>query len=203
MTATAQTAQQAPAEKLSRNGKRPVVLGAGVQATIAGETVTLKGPKGSISRTFRPEVAIEQRDGALHVAPKKGSGQLGTQFQGTTRATLANMVLGVATGYKRSLDFRGVGYRAEFKDGKLKMSVGLSHQPILDIPKVVGLTVETIDEAGTKFPRVHLDSVDKELIGQIAARIRSIRPPEPYKLKGVRYTGEKLRQKAGKAGKAK
>lgn len=199
----AATEQQAPVQKVSRNGKLPVAVTAGMQAQIAGTTVTLKGPKGSISRTFRAEVVIEQRDGALHVAPRAGSGQIGTQYQGTTRATIANMAVGVATGYKRSLDFRGVGYRAEFKDGKLKMTVGLSHQPILDIPTGMGLTVETIDEAGTKFPRVHLESVDKELIGQIAARIRSIRPPEPYKLKGVRYTGEKLRQKAGKAGKAK
>lgn len=198
-TATAST----PIEKLSRNGKQPVALAAGVQATIAGATVTLKGPKGSISRTFRTDVTIEQRDNALHVRPAAGSGQAGTTHQGTTRATIANMAIGVATGYKKSLDFRGVGYRAEYKEGKLKMSVGLSHQPILDIPKAVGVTVETIDEAGTKYPRVHLDSNDKELLGQIAARIRSIRPPEPYKLKGVRYTGEKLRQKAGKAGKAK
>jgi large subunit ribosomal protein L6 len=190
-------------EKLSRNGKRPLPLASGVQATINGQEITLKGPKGTITRTFRPEVKVEQREGALHVAPNTGSGQAGTKFQGTTRAILGNMAEGVATGFKRSLDFRGVGYRAEFKDGKLKMSVGLSHQPILDIPKIVGLTVEQIDEAGTKYPRVHLESVDKELLGQVAARIRSIRPPEPYKLKGVRYTGEKLRQKAGKAGKSK
>jgi large subunit ribosomal protein L6 len=190
-------------EKSSRNGKRPLELTGGVQATINGLEITVKGPKGTISRTFRPEVKVEQRDGALHVAPVTGSGMTGTKFQGTTRAILGNMVEGVAKGYKRSLDFRGVGYRAEFKDGKLKMSVGLSHQPVLDIPKAVGLTVEQIDEAGTKYPRVHLESVDKELIGQVAARIRSIRPPEPYKLKGVRYTGEKLRQKAGKAGKSK
>lgn len=189
-------------QKLSRNGKRPVAL-AGVQATISGHDVTLKGPKGSISRTFRSEVVVEQREGALHVAPAQGSGQAGTQYQGTTRAILANMLVGVQTGYKRSLDFRGVGYRAEFKDGKFKMTVGLSHQPVLDIPKGVGITIETIDEAGTKFPRVHLDSVDKDLIGQVAARIRAVRPPNPYKGKGVRYTGEKVRQKAGKAGKAK
>ncbi len=189
-------------QKLSRNGKRPVVLGA-VQATINGQAVTLKGPKGSISRAFRPEVVVQQREGALHVAPAQGSGQVGTQHQGTTRAILANMLVGVQAGYKRSLDFRGVGYRAEFKDGKLKMTVGLSHQPVLDIPKAVTITVETIDEAGTKFPRVHLESVDKDLIGQVAARIRAVRPPNPYKGKGVRYTGEKVRQKAGKAGKAK
>lgn len=197
------TAQTEEPQRLSRNGKRPVSLAGGIQAQISGTTVTLKGPKGSISRAFRSEVVIEQRDGALLVSPAQGSGIAGTKYQGTTRATLANMAQGVLAGYKRSLDFRGVGYRAEFKDGKLKMSVGLSHQPILDIPKGVNLVVETIDEAGTKYPRVHLDSVDKELLGQIAARIRSIRPPEPYKLKGVRYTGEKLRQKAGKAGKAK
>lgn len=196
------TTQATPIQKLSRNGKRPLAL-TGVQATIAGTTVTLKGAKGSITRTFRPEVSIQQREGAIVVSPNAGSGQAGTQFQGTARATIANMLLGVTTGYKKSLDFRGVGYRAEFKDGRLKMSVGLSHQPILEIPKGVNIVVETIDEAGTKFPRVHLDSVDKELLGQVAARIRSVRPPEPYKLKGVRYTGEKLRQKAGKAGKAK
>lgn len=195
-------AEQQSTQRLSRNGKRPLPL-TGLTATINGQEITLKGPKGTISRTFRPEVTIEQRDGAILVSPKEGSGQLGTQYQGTTRAILGNMAEGVAKGYKRSLDFRGVGYRAEFKDGKLKMSVGLSHQPVLDIPKAVGLTVEQIDEAGTKYPRVHLESVDKELIGQVAARIRSVRPPEPYKLKGVRYTGEKLRQKAGKAGKSK
>ena len=194
---------EATTQKLSRNGKRPLTLANGVQATINGLEVTIKGPKGTITRSFRPEVTIEQRDGAIHVNPATGSGQVGTQFQGTTRAILGNMAEGVATGYKRSLDFRGVGYRAEFKDGKLKMSVGLSHQPIVDIPSTVDVRIEQIDEAGTKYPRVHLESVDKELIGQVAARIRSKRPPEPYKLKGVRYTGEKLRQKAGKTGKGK
>jgi large subunit ribosomal protein L6 len=112
------------------------------------------------------------------------------------------MVEGVANGYKLSLDFRGVGYRAEFKDRQLKMTVGLSHQPVLDIPAAVDIRIETIDEAGTKFPRVHLESPDKQLIGRVAARIRQTRPPEPYNGKGVRYTGERIREKAGKAGKA-
>ena len=171
--------------KQSRNGKKPVEVAKGVQVLISGQSVTAKGPKGELT-----------------VRPAEGMGKAGLQYQGLTRALLRNMVEGVANGYKRSLDFRGVGYRAEFKNNQLKMTVGLSHQPIIDIPKVVGLKVETIDEAGTKFPRVHLESPDKEVIGRVAARIRQMRPPEPYNGKGVRYTGERIREKAGKAGKA-
>jgi large subunit ribosomal protein L6 len=195
------TAVVQESSKESRNGKRPIALAQGVQATIKGQEVTVKGPKGSISRTFRPEVKIEQKESAIVVSPLREAGQAGLQYQGTTRAVLNNMVEGVVNGYKKSLDFRGVGYRAEFKDGQLKMTVGMSWQPLLSIPGEVKVTVETIDEAGTKFPRVHLESVDKELLGKTAARIRSIRPPEPYKGKGVRYTGERIRQKQGKTGK--
>ncbi len=187
--------------KQSRNGKKPVVLPKGVTVTIAGQKVTVKGTKGEISREFRPEVVIRQDGEQLLVTPAAGSGQDGIKFQGTTRALLQNMVTGVSEGYTRSLDFRGVGYRAEMKDGRLKMTVGLSHQPELPIPSEISVKIETIDVAGTKFPRVHLQSVDKELVGQVAARIRSVRPPEPYKGKGVRYTGEKIREKAGKSGK--
>jgi large subunit ribosomal protein L6 len=178
-----------------------VALAQGVQATIKGQEVTVKGPKGTITRLFRPEVKIEQKESAIVVSPVREAGQAGLQYQGTTRAVLNNMVEGVVNGYKKSLDFRGVGYRAEFKDGQLKMTVGMSWQPLVRIPNEVKVAVETIDEAGTKFPRVHLESVDKELLGKTAARIRSIRPPEPYKGKGVRYTGERIRQKQGKTGK--
>lgn len=188
--------------KQSRNGKKPVMVADGVQVTVSGQEITAKGPKGELKHTLRPEVVVEHKDGALRVAPAEGAGKLGLQYQGLTRAIINNMVEGVATGYKRSLDFRGVGYRAEFKDGKLKMTVGLSHQPIIDVPKAVSVQVETIDEAGTKFPRVHLESPDKQLVGRIAARIRQVRPPEPYNGKGVRYTGERVKEKAGKAGKA-
>ena len=111
------------------------------------------------------------------------------------------MVEGATEGFTKSLDFRGVGYRAEFSGGQLKMTVGLSHQPVLAIPDKVTVKIEQIDIAGTKFPRVHLESIDKEMLGRIAARIRSFRPPEPYKGKGIRYTGEKIREKAGKSGK--
>ena len=188
--------------KQSRNGKKPVEVAKGVQVSISGQDITAKGPKGELTYAVRPEVVVTQGEGVLTVRPAEGVGKAGLQYQGLTRAILRNMVEGVANGYKRSLDFRGVGYRAEFKNNQLKMTVGLSHQPILDIPKVVGVKVETIDEAGTKFPRVHLDSPDKEVIGRVAARIRQMRPPEPYNGKGVRYTGERIREKAGKAGKA-
>ncbi|MDH3202584.1 MAG: 50S ribosomal protein L6 [Myxococcales bacterium] len=188
--------------KQSRNGKKPVQLSQGVQVTISGREVTAKGPKGELKHTVPAEVVVKQQEGKITVRPAPGAGKLGLQYQGLTRAILNNMVEGVATGYERSLDFRGVGYRAEFKNGQLKMTVGLSHQPLLDIPESVTVKIETIDEAGTKFPRVHLESPDKQLVGRIAARIRQIRPPEPYNGKGVRYTGEHIKEKAGKAGKA-
>lgn len=187
-------------QKNSRNGKKPIAL-EGVQATIDGQTVKVKGPKGENSFTAPESVRVEQRDGALLVTPAEGSGQEGTQFQGTTRAVLNNLVEGVRNGYKVSLDFRGVGYRAEYKDGSLKMTVGMSHQPLVSIPEGVKVNIETVDEAGLKFPRVGLESVDKELVGRVAAYIRSLRPPETYTGKGVRYTGERIRQKAGKSGK--
>lgn len=188
--------------KQSRNGKKPVEIVKGVQVSINGRDVTVKGPKGELTHNLRPEVVVTEDEGKLIVAPAPGAGKAGLQYQGLTRSLLRNLVEGVANGYKKSLDFRGVGYRAEFKDDQLKMTVGLSHQPILDIPKTVSVKVETIDEAGTKFPRVHLESPDKQLVGRIAARIRQVRPPEPYNGKGVRYTGERIREKAGKAGKA-
>lgn len=193
---------EAQTQKQSRNGKKPVAIAKGVQVNINGQDITVKGPKGEMAYTVRSEVAVKQDGDNLFVTPVDGAGKQGLQYQGLTRALLNNMVEGVATGYKRSLDFRGVGYRAEFKNDQLKMTVGLSHQPIIDIPKAVSVKVETIDEAGTKFPRVHLESPDKQLVGRIAARIRQMRPPEPYNGKGVRYTGERIREKAGKAGKA-
>lgn len=188
--------------KQSRNGKKPVKIADGVQVSIDGHEITVKGPKGELTQMLRSEVVVSQDDGNLIVAPAKGAGKEGLQYQGLTRALLSNMVEGAASGYTKSLDFRGVGYRAEFKNDQLKMTVGLSHQPVLDIPKTVSVKVETIDEGGTKFPRVHLESADKQLVGRIAARIRQVRPPEPYNGKGVRYTGERIREKAGKAGKA-
>ena len=110
------------------------------------------------------------------------------------------MVKGVSAGYAMSLDLHGVGYRAELKGRELTLSLGLSHQVKFNLPEGINAKVEILDEGGTKRPRLHLDSANNELLGQTAARIRSFRPPEPYKGKGVRYTGEKIRMKAGKAG---
>ncbi|MEZ4286654.1 MAG: 50S ribosomal protein L6 [Polyangiales bacterium] len=193
---------EAQTSKQSRNGKKPVAIVNGVTVKVDGQAVTVKGPKGELTRTVRPEVEVSQADGQVTVKPRNGQGKEGLQYQGLSRALISNMIEGVSEGYKKSLDFRGVGYRAEFKDDQLKMTCGLSHQPVVDIPKIVNVRVETIDEAGTKYPRVHLESIDKEAVGRIAALIRSKRPPEPYNGKGVRYTGERIREKAGKAGKA-
>ena len=197
MTAPAKT----EITKQSRNGKLPVTLLSGVTVEINGQTVTVKGKRGSLTRTFRPEVVVSQEGGAVHVRPAPSQGQVGLQYQGLSRALLANMVEGVTNGYTRSLDFRGVGYRAEFGNGELKMTVGLSHQPVIKIPPEVTVKIEQRDEAGVKYPRVHIEASSKELVGQIAAHIRSKRPAEPYNGKGVRYVGEQIRQKAGKSGK--
>ena len=188
--------------KPSRIGKQEIAIPAGVDVKIVGQEVTVKGPQGEASRTFRDEVRIVKDDAILRVDIASGSGKRGPQFQGMSRSLLANMVEGVHTGFKRSLDLRGVGYRADFKNGTLTMSLGLSHQVVQAVPESVKVNVETIDVAGMKYPRVNLESFDKEALGQVAARMRAARPPEPYKGKGVRYTGEQIKLKAGKAGKA-
>ncbi|MFW5875949.1 MAG: 50S ribosomal protein L6 [Myxococcota bacterium] len=188
--------------KQSRTGKRPIKVPQGVQVTVEGRTVRVKGPKGELAREIPAEVELQRNDDELLVTPKKGTGIKGLQYQGLARALVHNMVQGTSEGYKVSLDFRGVGYRATVNGDNFEMVVGLSHGVTLPIPAGLNIKVETIDSAGTKFPRVHLESTNKEQLGQFAARVRSVRPPEPYKGKGVRYLGEKVREKAGKAGKA-
>lgn len=195
----AMTEQQASQQKQSRLGKKPVKLPADVQVRIEGRVVSMKGPKGEASRTLAEYVQVTQKDGELLVSPHPNAGQKGTQFQGLSRSLLLSMVEGVSKGYERSLDCYGVGYRAEAKGDQLVMALGLSHSVVVDLPKSVKARIETIDEAGQKRPRVHLSSYDKEALGQVAAHLRSLRPPEPYKGKGVRYTGERVREKAGKA----
>ncbi len=189
-------------EKESRIGKQPVPVPQGVKVTIEGQRVEVQGPKGRLARTFRPEVRIEREGEHLRVRPAPGSGRLGRQFQGLTRALLRNMVEGCSKGYQRSLDLRGVGYRADIKGQTLTMLLGYSHPVVMQIPEGIKVRSEIVDTGGLKYPRVHLESHDKELLGQVAARIRSKRPPEPYKGKGVRYTGERIVEKAGKAAKA-
>jgi large subunit ribosomal protein L6 len=193
-------ATQEATQRQSRVGKRPVPVVKGVDVTIDAASVKLKGPKGTLERKFAPKVSIKKDGDTLVVAIQPGAGDSGPQFQGLMRALLANMMQGVSEGYARALDLHGVGYRAELKGRDLHLALGLSHPVKYTLPAGVNARVEILDEGGTKRPRLHLDSCDKELLGQTAARIRSFRPPEPYKGKGVRYMGEKIRMKAGKAG---
>jgi large subunit ribosomal protein L6 len=198
MTAQPQTEDQKVTQ--SRVGKRPIPLPKGVDVKLNGRNVTVKGPKGELAREFPEGIKITIEDGEIVIAPAAGAGKRGRQFQGLTRALLASMVNGAANGYAMSLDLYGVGYRAEIKGQEVTLALGLSHQVKYKMHPSVSARVEIIDEGGVKRPRLHLTSHDKEALGQTAARIRSFRKPEPYKGKGVRYTGEKLRQKAGKAG---
>jgi large subunit ribosomal protein L6 len=198
MTAATQT--EATTVTQSRVGKRPIPLPKGIDLKLEGRKVTVKGPKGTLTREFPEGIDIKVEDNEIVIEPKAGAGKRGRQFQGLTRALLASMVTGAATGYAKSLDLVGVGYRAEVKGQDLTLALGLSHQVKYTLDASVAARVEIIDEGGVKRPRLHLTSHDKEQLGQAAARIRSFRKPEPYKGKGVRYTGEKLREKAGKAG---
>ena len=196
MTAAAQTEETTVTQ--SRIGKRPIPLPKGVDVKINGRTVSVrKGPKGELL-TRPPEDHVTIEDGEL-VVLRQPRRQARSGRSRARPALLANMGTHT-TGYALSLDLVGVGYRAELKGRELTLSLGLSHQIKYPLPASINARVETLDEGGIKRPRVHRDSCDKELLGQAAARIRSFRPPEPYKGKGVRYTGEKLREKAGKAG---
>lgn len=194
----AETTQEV--QRQSRVGKRPIPLVKGVECTFDASSVRFKGPKGELTRKLPPLVELKKDGENLIVALKKDAGIEGPKFQGLARALLANMAEGVSKGYAKALDLHGVGYRAELKGRELTLSVGLSHQVKFQLPNGLNAKVEILDEGGTKRPRLHLDSADKELLGQSAARIRSFRPPEPYKGKGIRYLGEKIRTKAGKAG---
>ncbi len=185
-------------EKQSRVGKAPIPIVKGVDVKIDGQTISLKGPKGEITHEAHHEVKVEKQGEEIVVIP---SSRKANQFQGLTRSILANAVHGVSEGFKTSLDLYGVGYRAELKGSALNLSLGLSHVVNYELPAGVKARIETIDEGGLKRPRVHLESHDKSLLGQVAGRIKSFRPPEPYKGKGVRFTGERIREKAGKAGK--
>jgi large subunit ribosomal protein L6 len=199
---TTQTAETAQADRQSRVGKRPIIVPKGVEFSGDANVVRIKGPKGTLERKLPPFVGVKKDGEQLIIGITSNATGEGPKFQGLTRALVQNMVQGVSAGYAIALDLHGVGYRAELKGRELTLSLGLSHQVKYPLPATVNARVETLDEGGIKRPRVHLDSCDKELLGQTAARIRSFRPPEPYKGKGVRYMGEKIRMKAGKAGKS-
>jgi large subunit ribosomal protein L6 len=177
---------------MSRIGKKPIPVPAGVTVEVDGQTVRVRGPKGELSRTFRPEMKIALEDGTLLVERPSDMKQH-RAFHGLTRALLANMVQGVTDGFRRALEIVGVGYRAEKRGEALVLSVGYSHQ--VTYPEPPGITITTPTPT-----TVVVEGIDKQQVGQVAAEIRSVRPPEPYKGKGIRYQGEQVRRKAGKAG---
>jgi large subunit ribosomal protein L6 len=182
--------------KQSRVGKRPVALPKGVTATIANGKIEIKGPKGTLSRPLVPNVSVKVENNAVHITPTI-SGRDGSRFQGLARSLINGMVNGAANGYAKTLQLVGTGYRAEVKGKTLNLSLGFSHPINFPIPS--GMKVEIPgDSKGTIINMTH---PDKEVMGQTAAKIRGFRPPEPYGGKGVRYMGEKVREKAGKAGK--
>ena len=179
---------------MSRVGKKPIEVPAGVTVTIGeNNVVTVKGPKGELSRTFNKDIAISLEDSILTLSRPSDSKEHRT-IHGTTRALLANMITGVSAGFERALELVGVGYRAQLQGTKLVLNVGYSH-PVEFTPEE-GLQVEV--PANT---RVIIRGIDKERVGALASNIRQVRPPEPYKGKGIRYEGEAVRRKEGKTGK--
>ena len=179
---------------MSRIGKRPVPLPQGVSVTINGQTVVVKGPKGELSRLVHAELGVSVSEGTI-VVTRPSDEPRHKALHGLTRTLVANMVEGVTKGYQKELQITGVGYKAEVKPFGLQLALGYSHQIQFKAPVGIKLTAP-------QPTQVFIDGADKEKVGQVAAEIRSLRPPEPYKGKGIKYAGEQVRRKAGKAGKA-
>ncbi|MCC6382332.1 MAG: 50S ribosomal protein L6 [Dehalococcoidia bacterium] len=178
---------------MSRIGKQPVPVPADVQITFGdANAITVKGPKGELSRTFPRTITFTREDGQVLVARPNDEGKQ-RSLHGLSRTLLNNMVTGVTAGFTKTLEVQGVGYRAQLQGANLQLALGFSHPVIVTPPPGITFAVEG--------PRVHVQGIDREQVGQVAANIRKLRPPEPYKGKGVRYAGERVRRKAGKAGK--
>jgi len=175
---------------MSRIGKKPIDVPNGVQVTIEGQTVTVKGPKGQLAWTLTDEV-VPTREGETIVLSKRDETTRAQAMWGLSRTLVNNMVVGVTTGYERTLELVGVGYRAAMKGQALSMQLGFSHDVEVKPPQGITFAVPRQTE-------VKISGIDKQLVGETAARIRRLRPPEPYKGKGVRYAGEQVRRKEGK-----
>lgn len=175
---------------MSRVGKNPVAVPKGVTVKIDGSSVTVKGPKGEMSRTFSPDVQIAMEDGHIVVRRESDLGRV-RAMHGLTRALINNMVMGTSTGFRRVLEMVGVGYKAELMGKRLNLTVGYSHPILITPPPGISFIIEN----PTRFA---IEGISKELVGEMAARVRKLRPPEPYKGKGIRYEGEQIRRKAGK-----
>ena len=179
---------------MSRIGKQPIPVPSAVKIDIDGRNIKVTGPKGTLTREVVPEVNLTMDDGNL-IVTRPSDAPRDRAMHGLTRALLFNMVTGVDTGYRRTLELIGVGYRGQMQGSKLVLALGYSHPIEIDPPEGITFAVEG--------PRVHVDGIDKEQVGQVAADIRKLRPPEPYLGKGVRYQGEFVRRKAGKSGKGR
>jgi large subunit ribosomal protein L6 len=178
---------------MSRIGRLPIAVPSGVDVTIDGRTLTVKGPKGSLTRELHPDITVSREDDQLVVA-RPTEQKTHKQLHGLTRTLVNNMVVGVTEGYRKPLEISGVGYRASKVGEKLQLNLGYSHPIEIDPPTGISFELENPT-------RLAVVGIDKELVGQVAAQVRSTRKPEPYKGKGVRYAGEYVRRKAGKAGK--
>ena len=177
---------------MSRIGKRPIPVPSGVTVTLDGNTVTVKGPRGTLSRTLPEDITVSQENGEITVA-RPSDEPRHRALHGLSRTLVANMVDGVTKGFQKQLDIVGVGYRAETKPYGLLLALGYSHPIEYKAPEGIKLTAQNPTT-------VIVDGSSKEVVGQVAAEIRSLRPPEPYKGKGIKYAGEQIRRKAGKAG---
>jgi large subunit ribosomal protein L6 len=186
---------------MSRIGRQPIPVPSGVKIELLGQHVTVSGPKGTLSRDFRQPIRIEQQDGQLLVTRPNDDAEV-RALHGLTRSLVANMVTGVTTGFTRSLQLTGVGYRAQLMGKSLVLQVGYSHPVEVAPPPDVSFTIDQVQAQRGSESRVHVQGIDKAAVGEIASRIRNVRPPEPYLGKGIRYTDEVIRRKAGKAGKA-
>jgi large subunit ribosomal protein L6 len=177
---------------MSRIGKKPIAIPKGVTVKVAGDAVEVQGPKGKLRQAFPTGINFELADGQLVARTATEDPQLG-KFHGLARSLVANAVAGVTDGYKKELDIVGVGYRAEVKGKQVVFALGYSHAVVFDIPQGIDVAIE-------KQTHITVTGVDRQLVGQVAANIRRLRKPDPYKQKGVRYTGEVLKKKAGKTG---
>ena len=180
---------------MSRIGRQPVAIPAGVEVKLDGSTVTVKGPKGTLTKTVHSNMKVEL-DGATVVVTRPDDSNLNKSLHGLTRTLIANMVEGVEKGYSKELEVNGVGYRVAMQGKDLVLNIGFSHQVIMPSPE--GTTVETPTPN-----KIVISGPDKQIVGQFAAEVREKRPPEPYKGKGIKYADEHIRRKEGKAGKGK
>jgi large subunit ribosomal protein L6 len=177
---------------MSRIGKKPIAIPKGVTVKVAADAIEVQGPKGKLRQALPPGIAFTQDAGILTATPERDDAQL-KKFHGLARSLVANAVVGVTEGFKKELDIVGVGYRAELKGKQVHFALGYSHPVVFDIPNGIDVTVD-------KQTHIVVTGADRQVVGQVAANMRRLRKPDPYKQKGVRFTGEVLKKKVGKTG---